>query len=220
MKLQKFLKRLSLTAAAIILFDNIIMIPSSMLAPYFWSPTKKENAKITEFKRDKDLGALEYMVLAHSITNRTLVDEECDCKDYGIETFRNYKKLIKEDGREDLADDVRLAFGSVYANYSALHVWNEIKLDGKWKEFETTNWEGSIHDNWGLKYQAKSRKEKLTPESMYHYIPLTIRQADQNVARINFEWFYKSDGFFIPMMQTNKQWIEQYLQEKKNSEKK
>lgn len=217
MKVKQLLKTLSQLSLFLVLLDCVAPLPSALLLPNFYTPIKKEKTPVEDFKRDKDLGALEYLVLAHSRTNRTLTEEN-NCKGFAIETFRNYKILIEEDKRQDLSGDVRLAFGNVDADYPALHAWAEIKIEGKWEPFETTNWETRVLNNLDLKRQTEDRKNHLTPDSMSNYIPIALRQADQSVSRINPEWFYKSKGLLIPAAYTTADWIDIWIQDRKISE--
>ncbi len=192
MKGKPILKTLLTISIAGIFADRCAPIVSAELTYYLHSPIKKENANNpVEFKRDENLSALEYLVLANSISSNTISINN-DCKGYAIETFRTYKRLISEDKRTELNDEVRLAFGDVIVERKdGLHVWTEVKLDGKWQPYETTNPIDSISNNQYLRYLAKTRE---MTEGYSDYYAITTRQADQRITRPNPRWFYERPG--------------------------
>lgn len=204
MELKSFLKKTAKTAIFIIAADRLMLLPSAVLLPYFYSPDKLESSNTTSFKREKELGALEYLVLAHSISYNILDENSNNCKGYAIETFRTYKLLIEEDRRQDLADDVRIAFGNVTGQEGpALHVWTEIRQGNKWMPYETTTPETDIRDGTLLNLISLVKaREGLAPGAITDYLPITTMQANQDISRINPRWFYKSIGAIIPMIHT------------------
>jgi len=202
-RLKSFLRNTAKIAILLVAIDRILMpLPFAALMPYFYSPTKATDAKATRsFTREKDLGALEYLVLAHSMSYDSLDYDKNDCKGYAIETFRTYKDLTEQDNRPDLADDARIAFGNVsFENSPRLHVWVEIKQDNEWKPYETTLPGATIEDSWTLKtiVSMDIKYDWLTSKEITGYLPITTMQTNQSAPRINPRWFYKSIGWIIP----------------------
>ncbi|MBN2142340.1 transglutaminase domain-containing protein [Candidatus Woesearchaeota archaeon] len=92
--------------------------------------------------------ALEYLQIAQIITANNIdaqinneghtIEERVerkigDCEEFSRFTYANFQTIVKATGNEQMLDSVR------YANNSKTnHAWLEVKIEGKWKPFETT----------------------------------------------------------------------------------
>jgi len=154
----------SVAKVGITLFTvNQLCMP--VFGPFIWSiylPRIKANkSKIEEYKKlPKDFTALDYTNLSNMLINN-YSNGNGDCKDYSKGTFKTYKELIKQNNREDLKNDIRLAGGMYgYSLKEQGHEWVELKHKGEWIRYESVWNTPELEIEQVKEYSKKSLKNK------------------------------------------------------------
>lgn len=117
------------------------LIPSSLMT-YYRPKAEIIAEEISSSRRlSSESSARDYVDLANSLIQDKFsgknLQEEFDCKDYAFATQNTYLVLVKEDGRSDLEEKVRIVLGLPSDAGASGHVWLEVEQEGQFQPYES-----------------------------------------------------------------------------------
>ncbi len=85
--------------------------------------------------------ALDYVDAANSLVRADAVEND-DCKDYALATLNTYSQLVRENGRDDLEDKLRIVIGIPSVSGEDGHLWLEVEQNGQFRPYESDTFSG------------------------------------------------------------------------------
>lgn len=129
-----------------------------------YEPTiKSDKNKVESYRNNipQNFIALDYLNLSSMIVHHYSGGSGV-CRDFSKEIFNTYKKLIKENNRKDLEDNIRLSAGlRAYSLKTKGHQWIEIKHQGKWITYEATSLTPELGIEQIKKYSKNTLEQKM-----------------------------------------------------------
>lgn len=158
MKLPKKISRICTVVGAALLINQVALPLGLLCNPIYKSRIEAKSEIVNSYRNlPSYFDSLDYVNLANSIVNNDSTGKG-DCKDYAIETYNTYQKLVAQNARDDLKDGIRMVLGIT----SMGHVWLEVEVDGEFKPYETTSDTIPLTTNPEIKqYSRHSLEEKM-----------------------------------------------------------
>lgn len=127
----------------------------------YHSSLKVDKKSIERYKNlPEEFDALDYLNLASSIVHNKSKGNQ-KCLDYAFATYDVYRRLIKQNDRNDLRKKIRIVGGVPYTGKMGEgHEWLEVEINKVFVPFEATNYTPTLGLDEIRSYSKQSLNEK------------------------------------------------------------